>query len=90
MVKWPGNIPALANLKGDPTESRNLTYWRIEDTWITAPVAKRIMNFKISENIYPNIETGEDFDGYNSLMTAIRRQMIKFKLGDNFPQEGVK
>lgn len=83
-------LPALYDLKDDPTESSNLTYWRIEDTWITAPVAKRIMNFKISEKIYPNIETGEDFDGYNPLMTAIRRQMIKFKLGDNFPQEGVK
>ena len=82
--------PALYNMKDDPAESRNLTYWRIEDTWITAPVAKRIMNFKISEKIYPNIETGEDFAGYNSLMTAFRRQMIKFKLGDNFPEEGVK
>jgi len=80
-------FPALFNLKDDPTESRNLTYWRIEDTWITAPVSQRIMKFKISEKIYPNAETGEDFTGYSSLMTAIRKQMIKFKLGDKFPGE---
>lgn len=80
--------PAIYNLKDDPTESRNMTYWKIEDTWISAPVAERVVRFKISENVYPNIETGEDFDGYSFIMTAIRKQLIKFKLGENFPDDG--
>ena len=83
-------IPAIYNLENDPTESRNLTYWRLEDTWITAPVGKHIMKFKVSENLYPNIETGDDFSGYNPIMTAFRKQVLKFKLGDNYPEEDVE
>lgn len=82
--------PEVYNLKDDPAETKNMTYWRLEDMWVTAPVAQRIMKFKISEELYPNVGMGEDFTGYSPVMTAIREQVIKFKLGDNYPQEGTR
>ena len=59
-------IPEIYNLAEDPGESKNLTVSALENQWVTAPVAKILMRFKMSEARYPNVKVGEDFQGYGA------------------------
>jgi hypothetical protein len=54
------------NLSRDPGESNNLTVSALENQWVTAPVAEILRRFEMSEARYPNVELGEDFQGYGA------------------------
>ena len=58
-------IPQVDDIKNDPYEKTEL--WKKEgysQLWVTKPVMEILTNLKNSMQEYPNIEPGQNFDGY--------------------------
>lgn len=57
-------VPAVYDLLNDPGERWNLWETTMDMGWVLRPVSERIALFKESVAKYPNIKTGEEFEGY--------------------------
>jgi len=58
-------FPQVYDIKNDPDEKVEL--WKKEGyahLWVTKPVMKILVNLEKSMQEYPNIQPGQDFDGY--------------------------
>jgi arylsulfatase len=67
--KWDGpfikrQLPMTFDLINDPHEDRNLSDARMDNGWMMKPVMDRIIALHRSMAQYPNVKTGEDFQGY--------------------------
>ncbi|MEA3334734.1 MAG: arylsulfatase [Chloroflexota bacterium] len=60
-------FPLAFDLIDDPAEQINLTSKRMDMMWMYGPVIQRVITLEKSFAQYPNIEAGQDFDGYDSL-----------------------
>ena len=57
-------VPMLFDLSSDPQENVNLWEYNMETGWMYAPALKAIAEYQKSIAKYPNIKTGQEFDGY--------------------------
>jgi len=57
-------LPLLFDLSSDPGENVNLWEYNMETGWMYAPALKAVSDYMKSVAKYPNIKTGQDFDGY--------------------------
>ena len=57
-------LPLLYDLSSDPGENVNLWEYNMETGWMFAPALKAMGDYMKSVAKYPNIKTGQDFDGY--------------------------
>src|SRR5512132_1817244 len=57
-------LPMMYDLSSDPHEDSNLWWTDLTNAWMLAPCFKLIAEFKASVEEYPNIEVGQDFEGY--------------------------
>ncbi|MGN6170467.1 MAG: sulfatase-like hydrolase/transferase [Solirubrobacteraceae bacterium] len=60
-------FPLFFDLSSDPGENYNLTYEKLDMAWMMIPIAKVLVEYKLSTVQYPNIEVGEDFEGYKGV-----------------------
>lgn len=56
--------PLVFDLIDDPTEEWGLIEKRMDCAWVMAPVAQRIGALAKSTATYPNIQPGQEFEGY--------------------------
>jgi hypothetical protein len=52
------------DLIDDPGEQLNLTSERMDMMWMFGPAIQRMIALQKSFTEYPNIQTGQEFDGY--------------------------
>ncbi len=52
------------DLTDDPGEQINLTSERMDMMWMFGPVIQRLIALEKSFAEYPNIQPGQEFDGY--------------------------
>lgn len=57
-------FPMAFDLIDDPGEQINLTSERMDMMWMYGPVIQRMIALQKSFSQYPNIDAGQDFDGY--------------------------
>ena len=57
-------FPMVYDLTSDPHEDNNLFYTDLTNAWMLAPCFKLIGEYRRSVKEYPNIEVGEEFEGY--------------------------
>jgi len=57
-------FPLSFDLSSDPHENWNLFDTRMDHTFTFDVAARIIMQYEMSVKKYPNIKTGEDFEGY--------------------------
>jgi arylsulfatase len=57
-------LPSIYDLKNDPGERWNLWETTMDMGWVLRPVTEEIVRFQKSVKKYPNIKTGEEFEGY--------------------------
>jgi arylsulfatase len=57
-------VPMLFDLSSDPHENVNLWEYNMETGWMFAPALKAIAEYQKSIEKYPNIRTGQEFNGY--------------------------
>lgn len=59
-----GRVPAVYDLKNDPGERFNLMAHAMDNLWIIEVVSNRLGEVLASMGRYPNINPGEEFNGY--------------------------
>ncbi|MCK5313841.1 MAG: hypothetical protein KAJ53_01900, partial [Anaerolineales bacterium] len=57
-------FPMAFDLIDDPGEQINLTSERMDMMWMFGPVIQRLIAMQKSFAEYPNIQPGQEFDGY--------------------------
>jgi arylsulfatase len=57
-------FPMMYDLSSDPHEDSNLFYTDLTNGALLAPAFKAIAEYERSVKQYPNINVGEDFEGY--------------------------
>ena len=57
-------FPMAFDLTDDPGEQINLTSKRMDMMWMFGPVIQRLIALEKSFAEYPNIQPGQEFDGY--------------------------
>jgi arylsulfatase len=57
-------FPMVFDLTDDPGEQINLTSERMDMMWMFGPVIQRLTGLETSFAEYPNIQPGQEFDGY--------------------------
>jgi hypothetical protein len=57
-------MPIVCDLINDPGERWNLWEQSMDMGWVWIPVYERVVAFGESVLKYPNIKTGQDFNGY--------------------------
>ena len=57
-------FPMAFDLTDDPGEQINLTSERMDMMWMFGPVIQRLIALEKSFAEYPNIQPGQEFDGY--------------------------
>lgn len=62
-------LPMVFDLMNDPGERLNLWEQEMDMGWVLRPVFEVVEQFKESVAQYRNVETGEDFKGYDSPVT---------------------
>ena len=74
------SVPPMYNLKTDPGEQHELmNNGKMEYTWVYAQLRKIMKPKIISMKVYPNIKTGQNFNGYNFFATKMRQWVVDFK-----------
>lgn len=57
-------LPMIYDLTSDPHEDSNLFYTDLTNGWMLAPCFEIIGEYESSQQQYPNIKVGADFNGY--------------------------
>src|SRR5215471_17187 len=64
------SFPIFFDLGSDPGERFNLFLTKMDMGWMLAPASMVVAEYNKSVEQYPNIETGQDFDGYPAAAKA--------------------